>query len=73
METRIKVGDYVRIVSYMPDAKPVGIVNSIDGGYYYVKTGQINTAVYPYECYEGELKKITKTEYFKFLLEGTNE
>lgn len=73
MKDRIKVGDYVRIARYMPDAHPVGIVKSIDGGYYYIDTGQIQTAKYPYECYEGELDKITKEEYFKFLLEGTNE
>jgi len=76
-EEIIRVGDHVRIVNYLEDSKPVGIVERRNGGYIYVNVNLDNQERHQYkghyEVYENEIEKITEQEYFKLLLAGAND
>lgn len=78
MDEHFTVGDHVRIVNLLANKKmPVGIIESINGGYIYVwvDIGLDPNEKYQnvYEAYANELVKITKQEYFKLILAGANE
>lgn len=76
MDRKIRIGDRVRIVNLLVNHKmPVGIVERINGSYIYVQTpmkGVVKEDRCIFETYANELVKITKQEYFKLLLAGTN-
>lgn len=75
---RVKIGDYVRILSTQLSTglKPVGIVDDIDGYYFdvRVKVDDIEAGMEyaVFETYENELEIITKEQYFKEVLRGVN-
>ncbi len=78
MDEHFTVGDHVRIVNLLANKKmPVGIIESINGGYIYVwvDIGLDPNEKYQnvYEAYANELVKITGQEYFKLILAGANE
>lgn len=74
---QIKVGDYIRLVNFLLDEKrPVGIVVHINGSYIDVDVntdGKKHRYRGKYEVYPNEIVKITKQEYFKLILAGSNE
>ena len=76
MEERLEIGDYVRVVNFLANGKmPVGIIERINGAYYYVHTpvkDETETDRCVNECYYNELVKISEQEYFKCILGGSN-
>ncbi len=74
--TRFQVGDYVKLVNVLKHPNyPVGIIESIDGGYFFVHTpvdDETPDDRCVFELYHNELVKITEKEYFKSLLRGDN-
>ena len=76
---RIKVDDCVRLKHISKrrgddTVNPVGIVESIDGAYFYVNVEHYDAVKpVPYECYENELEKVSSNEYFRCLLAGYND
>jgi len=73
---KYKVGDYVRCVNILKHKKfPVGIIESIDGGYIYVHTPVPDETPKDrcvWEVYDNEIVLLTKKEYFAALLNGDN-
>ena len=76
---RIRIGDYVKLKHIVKRsdrnvAYPVGIVDEINGAYFYVSVRHHDAEeVIPYECYENELEKITEAEHFRCVLAGHND
>ena len=73
--TRFQVGDHVRLVNTLKHKLPVGIIERIDGGYFYVHTPVVDETPDDrcvFESYHNEMVKITEKEYFKSLLRGDN-
>ena len=70
------IGDHVRLVNTLKHPNyPVGIIESIDGGYIYVHTPIADETPKDrcvFEVYDNEIVYITEQEYFAALLKGDN-